>query len=211
MTVQRYDTEVAWLGARSDSIGASEVGSLFDCGWVTREALIAEKVSGVRRPRDRRAISRMNAGKLLEPVIGALLGLEFRRLLVPCGWTIYRSPSHPHLHATPDFWLIEGEELVEAKATGPDGLSAWGSFTSRDGDRWWKWNDEPPLKVTLQVHAQLAATGAKVGHVACLSGTDLKTWTLQRDEELIAEICARVVDAVREITEQREQRNKEAS
>lgn len=202
VTCIRHESEQAWLDARLDTLGASEVPALFNVGFSSREKLIAEKVSGIRKKPDRRQRMRFALGKLLEPVIGATWAVETGRAPIPCGWTIYRNPALPWIHATPDFWIIEGEELLEAKSTGPDGLSKWGTWAGWQGR--FVWNDEPPVDVVVQVQAQLAVTGAKRGHIACLAGTEFHRWPVERDEELIAAIAEEAEAATREINEKRE-------
>jgi len=202
VTVQRFDTEADWLAARGDSIGASEVPSLFHEGFLSRERLIAEKAGAAPRKRASSTKKRLEAGRLLEPVVGTILALDLKRPIIPCGYTIYRNPLFPFLHATPDFWVVEGEELAEAKTTGPDGLSGWGDWSGFQGR--WKWAEEPPAKVAIQIQAQFAATGAQRGHIACLAGPDFKRWAVERDDEFIALIGAEVARAIHEIHEQRE-------
>lgn len=202
VAAQTFADEAAWLAARLDTLGASEVPALFDVGFSTREKLIAEKASGIHRKPDRRQRMRFALGKLLEPVIGTVWAVETGRAPIPCGLTIYRNPAFPWIHATPDFWIIEGEELLEAKSTGPGGLSKWGDWSAFGGR--WKWNDEPPVDVVLQVQAQLAVTGATRGHIACLAGTEFHRWPVARDEELIAAIAEESERATREINEKRE-------
>ena len=199
-----FASEESWLAARGSSLGASEVAALFDAGFLTREKLIAEKVTGKRRKLYGAAKARTNIGKLLEPTIGMLTVADLKRTAPPiaCGFTIYKNDAFPHMHATPDFWLIEGVELIEAKGTGPSGWSKWGDW-SGFGNRW-KWSDEPPVDVVIQVQAQLAVTGAVRGHIACLAGTEFKRWTVERDEELIEMIADAVKVAVEEIAAARE-------
>lgn len=202
ISVQRFDSEQAWLDARVDTLGASEIPSLFNVGFSTREKLIAEKVSGIRRKPDRKQRMRFALGKLLEPVIGTVWEMTEGRAPIPCGYAIYRNPTFPWIHATPDFWIIEGEELLEAKSTGPDGLSKWGTWSGWQNR--FVWNEEPPVDVVIQVQAQLAVTGAQRGHIACLAGTEFHRWPVARDEELIAAIAEEAEAATREINEKRE-------
>lgn len=203
-----YKTEAEWLAARVEgaTFGASEIPALFDAGFLTREKLLAEKISGTRRRIDSRAQKRMNIGKLLEPTIGMLTIADLKRTSAPiaCGFTIYKHETYPHMHATPDFWIREGVELIEAKSTGPDGLSKWGDWSGFGGR--FAWSKEPPLDVVLQVQAQFACTGAVSGHIACLAGTEFQRWHVERDPELIEMIADAVRAAVEEINEARESR-----
>lgn len=215
MTSQRFDTESAWLAARGDTIGASDVPSLFGVvaprmdPSTARERLIEEKATGIRKPKSAKSKQRMQAGKVLEAYGLNLLATHLGKMVAPCGWTIYRSPEFPFLAATPDA-IVDGVEGAECKVLGPDALAPeWGDFTGYQGR--WQWVKEAPLRVSLQATAQMMAAGLPRVHVIAVAGSDHNVWTVERDEEVIALIADAVTEAIFEIQTRRDAATKESA
>ena len=205
---QRYATEAEWLDARADSVGASETPCLLGLAPPRMDAakmraeLIEAKATGVRKKRDRKSRARMDAGKIFEARGLVLLGEKLKAHVIPCGYTIYRSPAFPHLHATPDA-IVNATELAECKALGPDSIGEWGGFDGYQGR--WKWNAEPPARHQVQAQSQMAATGFARTWVCCVAGTDFMAWPVDRDPELLEMIREAVAAAIREIQERTEE------
>ncbi len=212
ISVQRFQDEASWLAARVESIGASETPCLLGCAPPRMDAekmraeLIASKATGVRKKRDAKSRARMDAGKIFEARGLVLLGEKLKTPVAPCGFTIYRNPLFPFLHATPD--AVVGDALAECKALGPDSILEWGDYSGWQGR--WKWNDEPPVRHQVQAQAQMAAAGAFRSWVCCVAGTDFNAWQVERDDELLLMIRSAVLAAVDEINAARESQKEAA-
>jgi predicted phage-related endonuclease len=155
------------IETRRTRIGASEVGALLGMHPYTTPARIyARIVDGDTIPQS----ASMGVGKSLEaPVLrmaADVLGLRVRA----CSHT-YVHPDLP-LAATPDAWAIDDAGrlgLVEIKISGDYSL----------------WTDLPAA-VEWQVRAQLALSGRSWAYVAALVGSSLRTYRVDRDDELEA-------------------------
>lgn len=208
----RYPDESTWLAARADTIGASETPCLLGCAPPRMDAakmraeLIASKATGVRKKRDAKSRARMDAGKIFEARGLVLLGEKLKEPVFPCGYTIYRHPLYPHLHATPD--AVIAAALAECKALGPDSILEWGDYSGWQGR--WKWNAEPPVRHQIQAQAQMAAAGFAFSWVCCVAGTDFNAWPVTRDDELIQMIAAEVDRAMNEVRAARESQKEAA-
>ena len=186
-----YEDRAAWLAARSNGLGASEVAAALtedDSGmglspYQTRYKLFAEKAGMIER--EQLDAERLQWGHRLEPVIAeAFIDHEKGR-----GWTVenpgdhtvYRSEEHPWLFATPDRILhSNGEEaelaLLECKA-----ISAF--VEGWDGD-------EAPLHMRVQVQVQMMCTGIDGGYIAAFDGgsLSLKVWEFGWSNSLAQQI-----------------------
>jgi hypothetical protein len=153
---------------RATRIGASEVAAIVEPGshpFTSAADVYARLVHGVERSVTG---SRVQLGVDLESYVASrwreLTGRKVLR-----AWRSYTYRDLPLL-ATPDY-LVPHDALLEVKV-------ARGGYSDDFADlpRSWYW----------QLVAQLACTDRAVGYVAALIGSELKTWTIERD--LAAEV-----------------------
>lgn len=182
------ENENHWHSLRAANVGASEVASLFGCGYQTHFQLWHEKKGDLAHA-DYSDNERIVLGKCLEPGIAnaasELFGYELRKA---DGY--YTDDECLGLACTPDYFLVRqgGEFPAEVKN------ASWGSFK----DNWIIHEDgfaEPPLRFQLQVQTQLACTGAQVALlIALISGDRIVRCEIPRHDQAIAEIRRRVTD-----------------
>ncbi len=167
-----------WYAARKTGIGASEAAAA--CGmseWATALDIYLRKRQLVDEQADNQ---RMRMGRRLEPIIideyEDRSGLSVVR---PCG--LMRHPEHPHIFATPDGDIPQVDKGLECKATNFRQAARLGDEgTDSILDEW-----------LLQSQQGMAVTGRKIWDVAVLvDGFDLKVFTVERNESLIACIIA---------------------
>lgn len=185
--VEIHETEEQWLEARKTGIGASEVASVFGCGYANTSPITvwSSKTGGPRMEFDAATIRRMNRGHKLEPVIASEFteetGLE---CFDPGPYTIYRSKSTPWLFATLDRWCVDpnfGPVPVELKAV-------HGRFRND-----WDEEDEPPLKYLVQCQTQMAVTGAKACYlVGLIGGDEIVVRLIERNVRFIEAMLAKL-------------------
>lgn len=115
-------------------------------------------------------------GTFLEPALrewaNARLGVRF----VASQSLVH--PERPHVLATPDGVLADGNRVaavLELKSPGPRTWHEWGDA-----------EDGVPDRYVVQVAQQMAVTGAEVAHVAALIDGDLRLYKIRRDRELEA-------------------------
>lgn len=183
----QYKSRDEWLAARNSGVGASESAALFGLSpWLSEFALWAEKSGAI--PREDSGSEAMRWGLLLEAPIATAYGDDTGRKL----WT----PPNPYcvavdramefLRATPDRWIIEAE--------GHDGRGVL-EIKNVDGSKSGQWEEGPPIHVQVQVQHQLAVTGFTWAAVAALiGGNRLKTWDVERNEDFINELRAKVAE-----------------
>jgi hypothetical protein len=144
--------------------------------WLTPAQIWLEKVGLAEA---RAGSGPMRAGIVLEgaiidltaAIVGERITRNARRVAHP------RWPEVP-LYATPDGYTRRRWQTVEVKLVGYRGAD---------------WSGGPPAYVETQVQAQLAChPKAVAGIVGALLGSDVRTWTIPRDEEVIAAIEADV-------------------
>jgi putative phage-type endonuclease len=185
--IETHETEAEWLEARKSGIGASEVASVFGCGYANTSPITvwAAKTGGPRMEFSDEQLRRMNRGKKLEPVIASEFaeetGLE---CYDPGDFTIYRSIDCPWLFATLDRWCVApgyGPIPVELKAVN-------GRFR---GD--WDESDEPPLKYMVQCQTQMAVTGAAACYlVGLIGGDEIVVRLIERNDRFIEAMIAKL-------------------
>lgn len=164
--IEMHETEEQWLESRVTGIGASEVASIFGCGYAGTSPVTvwASKTGGPRIEFSEEQLRRMNRGKKLEPVVASEFEEETGLVAVDPGeFTIFRHPDHHWLFATLDRWCIHpefGPIPVELKAV-------HGRFRSD-----WDASDEPPLKYMVQCQTQMAVTDSPACYLAGLIGGD---------------------------------------
>lgn len=180
-------TKEDWIKARGLGIGASEVPSLFEkeivevgdaAPFQSEFELYARKTGALTKPVEETPTMRM--GSRFEAAIVEEYAMLARARVVTPGrtpWTIFSNDNLPGLTATPDRFALDeirGWHALEAKFTRSH---AW---------------DDLPLRVLLQVQAQLAVLGMPVGVVAACFHDDTRAYTVPADAELQGMIIERV-------------------
>jgi putative phage-type endonuclease len=122
-------------------------------------------------------------GNRLEPILVQLAAEHFGE---PA--ELNRRFNNDWMSAQTDGWMDTRHEPIEAKAIG--------LFNPRFNRNEWgaEHTDEIPFLYLTQVLWQLHVTGANTGHVSALLGGGLghRIYTINRNDELIAEIVSRV-------------------
>lgn len=171
------ETQGEWLAERLNSVGASEAAAAVGvCPYTTPVELWQRKTARAPAVEENEA---MRWGKALEPLIQA----EYERRtgrVVELSQVFYRHPIYPYMSCTLDG--LCGDRILEIKTA-----SAW----SRD------WGDEDgdqiPDPYLIQVHQQMAVTGARLADVAVLiGGQKFRVYTVERNDDL----CNRIEDMV---------------
>lgn len=185
--------EAHWHDLRAQRIGASEVASLFGCGYQSLFELWHEKRGDLEHP-DYTDNERIVLGRCLEHGIASAAQALYGYNLIKVS-DYYDDDECQRLGASLDYMMMrEGGEIpTEIKN------ASWGSFK----DNWIIHNDgyaEPPLRFSLQLQTQLACTGAQAGVlIALISGDRLVRCEIPRHEKAIAEIRTRVTEFWRTI------------
>lgn len=161
-----------WLELRRQGIGSSDAAAVVGLSpWHSALEVWLDKIGQAEEKGfDRRRQKKIRAGLAMEPIILALLnqetGLKPRRYNA-----ILQHPEHPFMLANLDYRL-PGNAPVEVKNT---------------EDRRGEWNvpGTAPEYYLIQVHHQIAVTGAEYGLlVALVNGWDLRIIYVERDEEI---------------------------
>ena len=115
----------------------------------------------------------MRVGTALEGLIAELYEARTENKVMANGLTLCHQPDS-RLAATPDFWIVGDNALMESKVYG-NGTS-WGE----DG------SDDVPVHIAIQCHGQMAATGAvRVDVAVLLERTQFRVFSVERDEEMV--------------------------
>jgi putative phage-type endonuclease len=165
----------AWLAARAQGIGASEVAAVLGLSpWSSALEVYAAK-RGLAEPVEE--TERMRWGTRLEAAILAGLADDRHAQEWPeLDGRLLRSREWPWMLATPDGWLVPR----------PDGSPIMCELKTSDRTDLWA---EVPAHVWTQVQAQMAVTGQPRALVAVLlRGHELRSWEVARDPEAIADI-----------------------
>lgn len=130
----------------------------------------------------------MSAGNAMEDGIARLWADRMGKVVTEFD-DMVRHPVHEFLTSHPDRLIFGGlgglgkpTELLECKLVGATMWRDW----PEDGDA-----TNVPIYVLVQVLHQLACEpSAERAHIAALIGTELRTYTIERDQEAIDEIVA---------------------
>jgi putative phage-type endonuclease len=182
-----YESREDWLAARNLGIGASESAALFGLSpWLSPFALWADKTG--MAPRENSTAEHLRWGLLLEKPIAEAYAMDSKRTVwePPSPWCVAVDRELECLRATPDRWIVE--------ADGKDGRGVL-EIKNVDGSKSSLWDEMPPLHVQIQVQHQLAVTGFRWGTIAALiGGNRLRTWDIDRNDDMIAELRIRVAE-----------------
>jgi putative phage-type endonuclease len=162
----------AQIEIRRSGVTASDVRVLtgYDPYGRTVHDLYAAKVFGVDSYRDTEAT---RIGLAIEPIVIAETARKKGLQIAHRVDMTVRHPAHPTRIATPDAFLL-GPELIEAKVVGFHAAHEWGESEVGEAPDW----------VVIQVAWQMIVTEAKRVHVGALIGTEVRTYTVQRDPAL---------------------------
>jgi len=167
-------TREEWLEARRKGIGGSDAAAV--CGlnpYKSPLEVYLEKIGEIDPPEDNEA---MYWGRKLEDIVAQEFsertGLKVRRVN-----SILQHKEVPFMLANLDRVIVgndEGPGVLECKTSSAFKLKDW---------------EEVPLMYQLQVYHYLAVTGYKYAYLAVLIGGRIfKTFRLDRDEEIIANL-----------------------
>lgn len=166
----------AWLAARKNCVGASEVAAVLgEDPYKSPYQLWAEKC-GLAEPDDLSGNEFVKWGNRLQNVIAEGYAEETGRPIDPHDQKVF-IPGPAPLGATPDYWQAEkGEQgfldsILEIKAPGSRMAS--------------EWEDGAPLHYQIQLQAQLHVTGCEWGTIAALVDRKL-VW---KDYDYSATFC----------------------
>jgi predicted phage-related endonuclease len=168
------------IAIRRTGITASDIRAIvgLDPYGVTRHDVYASKVLGVDRFKETEATE---LGDDLEPIALRLLAKKRNRHILrrdPKTLTVRHRERSAHI-ATPDAFLAEhafreASELGEAKVVGFHNASGWGTEP-----------DAIPDWALVQVTWQAYVTAIPVVLVGALIGTEVRTYRIERDEDLV--------------------------
>jgi putative phage-type endonuclease len=166
-----------WRKRREGGIGSSDAPIIAGVApWGDIRTLFAEKVGWAAPTIETRP---MSWGKHLEPAIAAAYADETGRALRRVN-RLLQHREHPWMLASLDRVVVGERRLVEIK-TARFASEQWGSAGS----------DEVPDHYRLQVLHQLSVTGYEVADIVVLfAGSDLRIYTVPRDEALLADLVA---------------------
>lgn len=173
----------AWLEARAKTITATDVSAILGLHpYRTARSVYEEKKGLAPYAEESEA---MMIGQELEPFIAALYcrkkGLVYGTEVIPSGFVTH--PQYPRHGATPDFHIPLTDELLECKYAGPNTARMFGEEET----------DEIPTHYLCQVMWQLHCTGKKRATLCLFTAFGkLKTYTIERDDEMIRRMVFRV-------------------
>lgn len=177
---REQDDREAWLDARRDLVGASDVPAILGVSSFKSGLHIQQAKWGNDEDADSPEFEEMAKwGRKLEPLILAELGDELGRRVDSWGWLL-QSNEFPFLGCTPDGIIAEGPHkgvFVQAK----NALMA-GQWELHENGML------SPARVWVQVQAEMAVTGHGHEVVACLQGGCQFRWApIERDDLFIEE------------------------
>lgn len=172
----KYRKTATWLAARSKLVGASDSPALLGVGYSNESPYtVWAKKRGLLPETD--GTEAMDWGRWLQPTIiskfGEIAGLEVQDM---GEFTIQQHPEFPFIGCTLDGLCDDAEcglAVVECKNVGQYSAGDWQ-------------NDEPPLRVQVQVQHQMLATGLDAAYVVGLVGGNKLEWRrVVRNDEFI--------------------------
>jgi putative phage-type endonuclease len=176
-----------WLQLRRQGIGGSDAAAVLGLNpYKTNFALWEEKV-GAREPDDLSENEAVHWGNVLEEPVAQEFarrtGRKVRRVNA-----LLRHPEHPFMIANLDREVVAEDdgkpEILECKTAGH-----WAANSEQWGP---SGTDLVPKPYLVQAMHYLAVTGRTRAHVAALiGGQELRLYTVERNEELIAAMIER--------------------
>lgn len=180
-----YKNREAWLAARGEFIGASEVAALFGLlpkSWGSMYSIWCEK-TGISPPVEFTG-EWLEWGQLLEEPIARKYEMVTGRTLWNGGgpYCVAQHPTLPMLRCTPDRFVISA----------PDKSSEHPGVLQIKNAAWFKeddWDEGPPPYIQIQVQSEMACTGAEWASTAVLiGGNKFRYVDVERNPNVIGEI-----------------------
>ena len=179
---QRYPSREEWLQARASRdeprVGSSEIATLLGFGYASESpyTLWSKKTGRATAPWNDDDLRRLEAGQAGESYARRMFELETKMTAyADDGWTIRLNRDFPAFAASLDAWT-----------DGPRGALRPVELKIVGRHQIWEYEqDELPEKFTLQVQHQIAVTGADVGYLCAVCGTDVIVRDIPRHDRLI--------------------------
>lgn len=170
------------LAVRQTGVGASEVAAIVGVSEYEGALDVYLRKTGLVEPKPENEFMRW--GNKLEAVVATEYA-ERLGVVLDTSDTV-RHPVNEWALATPDRIVRSGEGeawLLEVKTTAARKADEWGEVGT----------DQVPHRVAIQCQWQMYVTGYRRCDVAVLiGGSDFRTYTLWRDDEVIAALVAQV-------------------
>ena len=168
----------AWLAARSETLGASEVATILGLNPYESPFALWHRKKGLLPPIQQS--EPMRWGQLLEDGIAHGFAERTGTPVRKHGWLL-RSRTSPWLSVTPDYEIVGQNALLEIKNVS--------SYKEEE------WISEGPVTYQAQVQMQLAVTGADFGWLAGLvGGQKLYFHRIERSEGFLAAMAEETKD-----------------
>lgn len=177
----------SWLAARRKGVGASEAGAIFGISpWATPLQLYMEKLGMLPETAQQKW---MKWGLRIESVVADVYAEETGRdITIP--HKLMQHADHPFMLASLD--RVAGDRVLEIKRVYQHVTQSWGPSGSR----------EVPEYYYLQVQQQMAVAGYELADIAAFFGdAELRIYTIERNDEVIAKLVEAERDFMRRIEE----------
>ena len=165
-----------WLNLRREGIGGSDISAAMGLSpWMSRYALYLDKIGEDVSSPDTEYKS---WGRRAEPMIALAFYEEtgFETWHQP---VMLRSTTFPLALANPDRFCVD-----------EDGVVATVEIKNIGRQKAHEWTDGPPIHYRLQGQWYLFVTGqSRVYFAVLIGGQDFMIYQVERDDELIAEMC----------------------
>lgn len=177
-------TRADWLTLRREGLGGSDAAAVLGLSnWTSSYGLWLDKTG--QAPDDDQSSLAMRRGTYLEPFILAEAMAAEPDLHIDRAPYMMRHPGHSFLLANIDGAAVHSQRLgrggAEAKNVNPHMAKHWA--------------DGVPAYYDAQVHHYMAVTGWTWWVVAAdLGGDDLRTYYIERDDDLVEALIAREVE-----------------
>lgn len=189
--VESYPNREAWLRARGNGIGASEVSTILGVSkWQSPFALWARKrgITSAESPDETQ-----QWGWLMEPAIGNWFQQTTGWKVQFDGLRILRSVSHPFLACSLDGLVIPPLSGIDIEGIPLIHVECPIDFKNCHVRVAHEWKDNPPLSHQCQLQMQMFITGAPVAFIAvCVGGCEGRWFPVVRNDKFIARAIPRV-------------------
>lgn len=176
-----HSSRGAWLAGRRSVIGASDSAAILGHGYAD-QSIVTIWESKVFGSPDDDEDARLRVGTLIEPALRSIFENETGLQLGQHNpYTIYHHPQFHWMGATLDGHIEEDGRII------PVELKNVGQFNKRE------WEEEPPLKFSIQLQHQIAVLNAPYGYLfALIGGNDPVVNMLDRNERFISALLPRL-------------------
>lgn len=186
----KFENIEAWRAERAKRIGSSDAAALFGASpWKTPLQLYMDKTL----PGEIVESEAMEWGRELEEPIARQFARRTKFVVVnPAPFSLYVRDSLPQAHASPDRFLrdaidnVDAQGVLEIKTT-----AAW------KGE---EWDETVPLHYQVQIQHQLLVLGLMWGFVSVLiGGQKLRSFEVRRDPLFCEALEAQIVAFMRRV------------